>query len=153
MWSHEIPRAGSWQDGLGGAQPAIGLDNRILGDAKLRRRLPDEVSPGLWDLPGAFPGTGPDVSAGADEAAALLPFAVTVGDAVGTLRHGVTYRKIALEIREASLKRGGGVRSAGGSVPLTGPDGAELCWERPADADSRALSSPARRILQRWGAS
>ncbi|NNE44012.1 MAG: A/G-specific adenine glycosylase [Gemmatimonadetes bacterium] len=124
---------------------------RREGQVLLRRRLPEEISPGLWDLPGAFPGNDGDVSTGPEEAAAQVPFPVRIGTPRGTLRHAVTFRKITLEVREAVPAEAAGPRVPG--APGRGPDGAELLWSGPEDADERALSSPARRILRRWGAS
>jgi A/G-specific adenine glycosylase len=117
------------------------------GDVLLRRRPPGELLPGMWDLPGAFAGDDGDRSSGAEEAAALLPFPVEIAaEPLGSVTHAVTYRRITLDVREA-LARGGRRAAA-----AAGTDGAELRWCRPADALERALSSPARRILRRWGA-
>jgi A/G-specific adenine glycosylase len=115
------------------------------GDVLLRRRPPGELLPGMWDLPGAFAGNDGDRSSGADDAAALLPFAVEVApEPLGSLRHSITYRRITLDVRAARASRG---RARGAK----GTDGAELAWCPPDDAAQRALSSPARRILRRWG--
>ena len=114
------------------------------GCVLLRRRRADELSSGLWDLPGAFTGADGDRSSDVEEARALLPFAVRVGGRLGTVRHGVTYRRVELAVYEAVPMRRGG-----GSV-RTGPDGAELSWHEATEADGRALSSPARRALRLW---
>jgi A/G-specific adenine glycosylase len=117
---------------------------RRAGRVLLRRRREGEISPGLWDLPGAFTGTDGDRSTGVEEALAALPFPVDVGARLGAIRHGVTYRRIVLDVYAATpLCRGREDR------PLTGPDGAELSWHDVDEADGRALSSPARRILRR----
>ena len=71
-----------------------------------------------------------------------------VGDALGAIRHAVTYRRITLEVREARPSGPGGAGRA-----RKGTDGAELLWSTPEAALERALSSPARRIVRRWGAS
>jgi A/G-specific adenine glycosylase len=111
----------------------------------LRRRPPGELLSGMWDLPGAFAGNDDDRSSGADEAAALLPFEVELApEPLGSIRHAITYRRITLDVRAARAPRG----RARGAV---GTDGAELRWCPPEDAAERALSSPARRILRRWG--
>ena len=106
-----------------------------------------ELLPGMWDLPGAFAGTDGDRSSGAEEAAALLPFPVEIaGEPLGSVRHAITYRRITLDVRAA--RAAGGRRRA-----AAGTDGADLLWCRSDDALARALSSPARRILRRWGRS
>jgi A/G-specific adenine glycosylase len=127
-------------------------DERVL----LRRRRPGELLAGLWDLPGAFDGAPGDRSTGADEAAALLPFPVTVGESLGTLRHAVTYRRIRLDVHAAAPVDGTGGPKADGAAraaadPPPAPDGAELRWIAPGETEDVALSSPARRILHRWG--
>jgi A/G-specific adenine glycosylase len=107
-------------------------------DVLLRRRREGEISPGLWDLPGAF--TGTDADAGIDAARALVPFAVRVGASLGTLRHAVTHRRIRLDVFDAA---------PAGRAPRRprGADGADLAWCPPARAGDLALSAPARRIL------
>jgi A/G-specific adenine glycosylase len=112
-------------------------------DVLLRKRREDELLPGMWDLPGAFTGEGGDRSSGVEEARALLPFEVRVGDVVGRWKHAITHRRIELEVREASevlpvLAREG-----------VAADGAELLWCPPAEGMEKALSSPARRVLRR----
>ena len=111
----------------------------------LRQRRDEELSAGLWDLPGAFTGAEGDVSTGFDDAVSLLPFAIERGDELGRARHAVTYRRIALEVISATP-----------ALPLRrsrrrGPDGARLEWVEPSEALSRALSSPAREVLKRFG--
>lgn len=109
----------------------------------LRRRRESELLPGLWDLPGAFLGDDACPTASPETVAERLPFDVKWGASVGRLRHAVTYRRIALDVHEAS---------AFGAVDAAKDrDGAELAWVPRADAVKRALSSPARRILKRWG--
>jgi A/G-specific adenine glycosylase len=120
-----------WRDG----------DGRLL----LRRRLPDELLPDLWDLPGAFTARAGDDGHGADVARALLPFPVELRNVLGTLRHAVTYRRIVLEIVTAVAP----AKKAGSRV--RGTDGAELRWCTPREAQAMALSAPARRVLSRWG--
>ncbi|MFN8177108.1 MAG: A/G-specific adenine glycosylase [bacterium] len=115
-------------------------DGRVL----LRRRREGEVSPGLWDLPGAFTGADGDRSTGVEDAVAILPFPVDVGAKLGAIRHGVTYRRIVLDVYAATPRRRGREDRL-----LRGPDGAELTWHDVGEADGRALSSPARRILRR----
>jgi A/G-specific adenine glycosylase len=115
-------------------------DGRVL----LRRRREGEISPGLWDLPGTFTGTDGDRSTGLEDALATLPFPVDVGAKLGAIRHGVTYRRIVLDVYAATPRRRGRE-----DRQLTGPDGAELSWHDVDEADGRALSSPARRILRR----
>jgi len=117
-------------------------------DVLLRRRPAEELLPGMWDLPGAFAGPDGDRSTGADDAAALLPFAVDIeGEPLGSVKHAITYRRITLDVRGARAARAAGGRRR----RAVGTDGAELLWCAPADALERALSSPARRILRRWG--
>lgn len=121
-------------------------------DVLLRRRPPGELLPGMWDLPGAFAGTDGDRSTGADEAAALLPFPVDVaGEPLGSLTHAITYRRITLDVRAARPGRGARANGDRRARAATGSDGAELLWCPAREALDRALSSPARRILRRWG--
>ncbi len=121
---------------------------RSGGYVLLRRRLPTELLPGMWDLPGAFGGgdEGAAATRAADTAAALLPFPVRLGAVLGTVRHAITHRRIRLEVVEATA----------GPIARTplppGPDGAELAWRTPEEVAEAALSSPARRILTRWPA-
>jgi A/G-specific adenine glycosylase len=117
-------------------------EDRVL----LRRRRAGEISPGLWDLPGAFTGADGDRSSGVEEARGLLPFAVCVGARLGAVRHGVTYRRIELDVFEATPVRRAALRAA------AGPDGAELAWHPASVAGERALSSPARKVLRLWAA-
>ncbi len=109
-------------------------------DLLLRRRRAGEVSAGLWDFPGAFTGADGDAGSGVEAAAALLPFAVRVGERLGAVRHAVTYRRILAEIFAAEPAR---------RPPraVRGTDGAELAWLPAASAADAALSSPARRTL------
>ncbi len=119
------------------------------GDAVLlRRRRPDELLPGMWDLPGAFGGGDGDPSTDLAAAVARLPFRIETGEALGTLRHVVTYRKIRLDVVAAFPA--GRTGEAAAATSVHGPDGAELTWCEPARALDMALSSPARRILRRW---
>jgi len=120
---------------------------RHRGRVLLRRRRGEELLPGLWDLPGAFTGGDGDRSSVPAHAVALLPFPVEVGPRLGTIRHGITYRRITLEVHEARPAAARRTRLR------PGPDGAELTWADPRTALDRALSSPARRILRRWGGS
>jgi A/G-specific adenine glycosylase len=134
-------------------RPPVSLRRTVLlvrrGDrVLLRRRLESELLPGLWDLPGAFSGSEGDRSAGLEEARGLLPFPVETGETLGTLRHAITYRRITLEVREAAPRGADGEADSPG---LAGPDGAALAWRRRDEAIAGALSSPARRILRRWG--
>lgn len=134
-------------------RPAVDVTRAVLlvrraGCVLLRRRRSEELLPGLWDLPGAFTGTDGDRSSGQDHAARLVPFPVEIGAPLGTIRHGITYRRITLEVHEARSARRAPRRG-----DLRGPDGAELTWSEPSAALDRALSSPARRILARWGES
>ena len=108
----------------------------------LRRRRDDELLPGLWDFPGCFTGRGGDVSTDLDFARGLLPFPVEIEGMVGTHRHGITHRRITLRVHAARTK----------SRATRGEDGAELQWVDPIDALDLALSSPARRILQKFAA-
>jgi A/G-specific adenine glycosylase len=120
----------------------------------LRRRRADELLPGIWDLPGAFTGIGGDRSGGFADAKGSLPIPVRSGEFLGKIKHAITYRRIVLEVREAHPSNGGGSRRRPGSrsaQPLTGPDGAEFLWCSLPHALERALSSPARRILRKWG--
>lgn len=118
---------------------------RRNGSVLLRRRRAGEISPGLWDLPGAFTGTDGDRSSEPSDAVAMLPFEVEVGSRLGEIRHGVTYRRIVLEVFAARPK---GRRGAPTHCGIRGPDGAELAWHDVIDVDARALSSPARRALR-----
>ena len=103
----------------------------------------------MWDLPGAFAGTDGDRSSGAEDAAALLPFPVEVErEPLGAVKHAITYRRITLDV--CAARAAGAPRARSGRD--VGTDGAELLWCLPEDALGRALSSPARRILRRWGA-
>ena len=137
----ELPR-------LPAKRPTVDVARAVLlvrrdGRVLLRRRRENEISPGLWDLPGAFTGTDGDRSSGPEEAAAMLPFDVEVGSKLGAIRHGVTYRRIVLDVFEARpSKRRAANRG------LRGPDGAELAWHDVDEVDGRALSSPARRALR-----
>jgi A/G-specific adenine glycosylase len=115
------------------------------GSVLLRRRREEELLPGLWDLPGAFTGIGGDRSAGTAEAEASLPIPVEPGAVLGKIRHAITYRRIVLEVREARPVERRRRR------PPAGPDGAEFLWCPAPQALERALSSPARRILLKWG--
>jgi A/G-specific adenine glycosylase len=140
----ELPRLPARRAAVDVARAALLVrrDGRVL----LRRRRSDEISPGLWDLPGAFTGRDGDASTGPADAAALLPFRVDVGRKLGAIRHGVTYRRIVLDVFEA---RPAALRAAGRRA-LRGSDGAELAWHDVQDVDGRALSSPARRALRRF---
>ncbi|MGQ0720985.1 MAG: A/G-specific adenine glycosylase [Candidatus Eiseniibacteriota bacterium] len=119
---------------------------RRKGEVLLRRRRESELSPGLWDLPGAFTGDERRAAATDGDAARLVPFRLEFGDPLGAVRHAVTHRRITLHVREARPARG--TRS---SAPA-GPDGAELTWCTPEAALAKALPSPARRILARFAA-
>jgi A/G-specific adenine glycosylase len=120
------------------------------GDAVLlRRRLPGELLPGMWDLPGAFTGTADDRSTGIAAAGALLPWPVEAGRTLGTVKHAITYRRISLEVREASPAEPFRERRAAGG--RRGPDGAELTWLPGEEALGKALSAPARKVIRRWG--
>ncbi|HET9886186.1 MAG TPA: hypothetical protein VFR10_01645, partial [bacterium] len=90
---------------------------------------------GLWDLPGTFLGNDGDCSHGL-EIAATIPFKIEIGMRLGTVRHAVTYRKITLQIYEASSSH-------------QSPAGWRWC--ALGEAHSMALSSPARKILTKWG--
>jgi A/G-specific adenine glycosylase len=140
----ELPR-------LAPKRAAVPLSRSVLlvrreGEVLLRRRRDGELSPGLWDLPGAFTGDDHLAATTAADAARLVPFRLLVDGALGAVRHAVTYRRITLHVHPARPARG-----ARGSA-LAGPDGAELAWCEPATAFDRALSSPARRILERFAA-
>lgn len=110
-------------------------EDRVL----LRRRGPDELLPGMWDLPGAFGGVDGDRDRPLDETVAALPFCVEVGERLGVLRHGVTYRRITLEVVEARMT---------GRIATLPED---FHWCTPIEAASKALSAPARKILAKWG--
>jgi A/G-specific adenine glycosylase len=110
----------------------------------LRRRRPDELLPGMWDLPGAFTGIQGDRSSDLPAANALLPLTVTPGAVLGRIKHAITYRRITLDVHEVAVEEGS-------DRSLVGTDGAELLWCTASAALSKALSSPARRALRRWG--
>ncbi len=110
----------------------------------LRRRPADELLPGLWDLPGAFAGDDASKARRPEELAAELPLALESVSEVGSVRHAVTYRRITLRIHVAEAAAGAPAE------PGTDRGGAELAWRVPAEADAKALSSPARRILRRF---
>jgi A/G-specific adenine glycosylase len=122
--------------------------DRIL----LRRRGEKELLAGLWDLPGAFTGDD-DAAPGSLEASlAALGFEARAGSRLGTLRHQVTHRRITLEVHEASARRASGAH-VNGTERDTEPAPAELAWVRLEQAMTMALAAPARKILERWGAS
>lgn len=127
----------------------------LLRDGKrvlLRRRPAAELLPGLWDLPGAFAGDDHVPMTTAAEASRRLPFAVRDLETLGTVRHAVTYRRIRLDVHAGRVaRRAARIRANG--VELTDRDGAELKWVDAAGALERALSSPARKILRKWGGS
>jgi len=114
------------------------------GRVLLRRRPEGELLPGLWDLPGAFAGDDRVVRTSAADAAARLPFAVGDLEKLGSVRHAVTYRRIRLDVHAGSVGQAAG-RSR------RDRDGAELAWVDAREAGTKALSSPARKILRRWG--
>jgi hypothetical protein len=102
--------------------------------------------PGLWDLPGAFAGDDAARARGAAQVADGLPFPLATPQPVGSVRHAVTYRRIVLHVHQAEVREEVGASAA---APVDA-GGAELAWVTPAQADGRALSSPARRILRRF---
>ena len=120
----ELPRLPAKRATVDVARAALLVrrDGRVL----LRRRRENEISPGLWDLPGAFTGADGDRSSGPEDAAAMLPFDVEVGGKLGAIRHGVTYRRIVLDVFDARpAKRRAG---AANGRAIRGADGAELAW-------------------------
>lgn len=133
----ELPRLSPKRDVVRVARAVLVVrrDGRIL----LRRRREGEVSAGLWDFPGSF--TGEDADSTVEHAAALLPFAVRVGERLGTVRHAVTYRRVRADVFSAEPEG-----AADGAS--RGTDGAELAWAVADGADALALSSPARRTLR-----
>ncbi|GJM45146.1 MAG: A/G-specific adenine glycosylase [Gemmatimonadota bacterium] len=124
--------------------------DRIL----LRRRGPDELLPGLWDLPGAFAGDDDRAATGPEDVRGLVPFAVEILGPLGMIRHAVTHRRVRLDVFAAepvSARPGPGGPDP---RPLFDPHSLrdrDHLWITPTLALDRALSSPARRIVRRWG--
>jgi adenine-specific DNA glycosylase len=107
--------------------------DRIL----LRQRTEMELLPGIWDLPGTFSGDRGDVGHGL-EIAGIIPVVIEIGSMLGVMRHVITYRRITLEVHEAW-----------GSCLEAIPPGWRWCTVE--EAMGMALSSPARKILEKWG--
>jgi A/G-specific adenine glycosylase len=141
---HELPEKRRRRAAVDVARVALLV--RRGPDVLLRKRREGELLPGMWDLPGAFTGEDGDRSGRVEDALSLLPFQVRVGEVVGRWKHAITHRRIALEVREASEIVPGDAREG------VGPDGAALVWCHPAEGMQKALSSPARRVLQRAAA-
>jgi adenine-specific DNA glycosylase len=102
----------------------------------LRQRTKHELLPGLWDLPGTFRGDDGDRGHGL-EVANAIPFEIEIGPRLGIVRHAVTYRRITLQVYEALSREA--------TVPMG------WRWCTIEEAASMALSSPARKILTKWG--
>lgn len=120
------------RNGVSSTGEASDSSDRVL----LRQREQDELLPGLWDLPGTFSGNNGDQSHGL-EIAKTIPLKITMGVRLGAIRHAVTYRRITLEVYEAS--------SSHDRTP------AGWRWCTLEEATTMALSSPARKILMKWG--
>ncbi len=137
----------------GAKRPSIDVSRAVLlvrcgSSVLLRRRGAEELLAGLWDLPGAFAGED-DVRVGSlDSVVSALPFDAEIGARLGRVRHQVTHRRITLEVHEARVPRASFANASEG-----GARSGELLWVRPEKAMSMALSAPARKILEKWGAS
>jgi A/G-specific adenine glycosylase len=139
-----VARARGWMDRIPQVRqrrPAVDVRCAVLlvrnGDrVLLRQRSDGELLPGLWDLPGTFRGDDGDRSHGL-EFAKSIPLEIRIGARLGTVRHAVTYRRITLEIYAG--------RSAQ-EIAIAG-----WRWCTLDEAHSMALSSPARKILAKWG--
>jgi A/G-specific adenine glycosylase len=139
-----IARARGWVERIPRVRPrraAVDVSCAVLlvrnGDrVLLRQRCDGELLPGLWDLQGTFLGNDGDRSHGL-EIAKSIPHDIQIGARLGKVRHAVTYRRITLEIHEAS--------SAQERTPIG------WRWCTLDEAASMALSSPARKILAKWG--
>jgi len=108
------------------------------GDGRLllaRRSDAERVLPGLWELP-TVAARGPRRAAAAF--AARYGGEWRLGDALGALRHAVTYRSLDIELRPARW------------LPAGVAEAGELAWHAGDAARELALTGATRKLLARF---
>ncbi len=111
---------------------------RRRGRVLVRKCQPGERWAGLWDFPRT---RRTDFQSVQEKLHCLTGLAISLGQPIATLNHGVTRFRITLEVYDAAA-----IRSVGKPSRRSRP--AEVCWATPADLAELPLSSTGRQIAK-----
>ena len=109
---------------------------RRAGRVLVVRRAAGEWWEGLWDFP-RVPGRARRAARGIAASAVLGPLGCGAPEPQGTLTHTVTRHRITLDVVRCPARQ-------------AGRGGADARWATPRQLATLAMSSPARRIVQRF---